>query len=237
MGRPLKDKFFGNTTSAGVGGEGIASVTLGGSWTGFATATTVVSFSAPNITGGVTATATPVISGTTLTGITINNPGSGYTTTSSLWMNVVDPDGGAESSGTYVVALTASVQNALSFTAFVPVASNGTANTGGSGINGGDIVKQTGTSRYYVRNSQGYGACKLIASNTATIGTMYIVATDANGSTYWVTKLTNREARLTRRTMNTAYVYATNDQAGWTFGSATGTNKLLPGTVVSIANA
>lgn len=237
MGRPLKDKFFGNTTSAGVGGEGVAAVVLGGSWTGFATATTVVSFSAPQITGGVAPTATPVISGTTLTGITMNTAGSGYTSTATMFMNVVDPDGGAESSGTYTIVLTSSVQNALTFTAWVPTASNGTANTGGSAINGGDIVKQTGTGRYYVRNSQGYGACKLVATNSPARGEMYLVATDANGSTYWVTRLTNREARLTRRTMNTAYVYATNDQAGWTFGSASGTNKELPGTVVSIANA
>jgi hypothetical protein len=58
MGRPIQKKFFGNTNTPAIGGEGVASVTLGtlGSYTTRPT----VTFSAPDLAGadGVTATGT-----------------------------------------------------------------------------------------------------------------------------------------------------------------------------------
>jgi hypothetical protein len=138
--------------------------------------------------------------------------------------------------GTFLISLTTGRQNALNFTAWVPTASNGTVNSGGSAVIG-DIVKQQGTSRYYVKTAEGYGVCRLVAAS-ATIGTMVLQATDANGNTYYVTRLASKKARLTRLTQNgsNAWVYATNDLAKWTFGSANGTDKFLVTTTVSISN-
>jgi hypothetical protein len=69
----------------------------------------------------------------------------------------------------------------------------------------------------------------LMADDTLTAGKMNLIATDVNGSTYWVTKLTARRAILTQRTMSGSYLFATNSAAGWTISAAsTG--------VVSISN-
>ena len=92
MGRPIKKKFFGNLITpfqnhatggkTGVGGEGVASVTVTNSGTNYSQGVTV-SFAAPDIAGGITATGTPVIPATggnagTIASITITNSGSGY---------------------------------------------------------------------------------------------------------------------------------------------------------------
>ena len=55
MGRPLNKKYFGNTNDSGLGGEGVASVTVTGAGTGYTDGDAVV-FSAPQLAGGVTAT-------------------------------------------------------------------------------------------------------------------------------------------------------------------------------------
>ena len=71
------------------GGTGYTSnptvILTGGSFTTAATATAsianqIVTISAPNITGGIQATATPIIAGGAIIGYTITNRGSGYTT-------------------------------------------------------------------------------------------------------------------------------------------------------------
>ena len=112
------------------------------------------------------------------------------------------------------VALTATQQNALNVTAYIPV------KNGGSSAVVSDIVKQEASHRYLVKNGQGIGQCRLVASDTPAAGEMNLVATDTNGSTYWVTKLTARRCILTRRTMSTAYLFATNGAAGWTISGA-----------------
>lgn len=244
MGRPINKKYFGNTVSpfddgqtggnTGVGGEGIASITSISTGSGYSTSTTVTwQAGVPNIPTGVRASGTVTVNGSGVpTAFNVLVSGSGYTSTATTLTISPNPT----TTGTFLIALTTGRQNALNFTAWVPTASNGTANSGGSAVIG-DIVKQQGTSRYYVKTAQGYGVCKLV-STTATIGTMVLEATDANGNTYYVTRLSSRKARLVRRTQNggNAWVYADNDLAKWTFGSANGTDKTLVTTTVSIAN-
>ena len=58
---------------------------------------------------------------------------------------------------------------------------------------------------------------------------MNLVATDWNGSTYYVTKLTAHKAVLTQSTATGSFLIANGHATGWTLGSATGT-------VVTIAN-
>ena len=94
MGRPIKSKFFGNRNypydnantggTTGVGGEGVASVTFSNSGTLYSQGTTVT-FGAPNVSGGVRATGTPVIDAAgLLRGVTITTTGTGYTSAPTL---------------------------------------------------------------------------------------------------------------------------------------------------------
>jgi hypothetical protein len=74
MGRPIRKRFFGNTNLPPIGGEGIASFTVGGTNNNYTAIPTITSIGAPNLPGGVQATAaiasmvgktaTAVVSGT-----------------------------------------------------------------------------------------------------------------------------------------------------------------------------
>lgn len=130
-------------------------------------------------------------------------------------------DAGASGAATGVLSVGQRL-DAIQFTAYL--------STGSSAINGGDIIKQEASRRYLVQNAQGVGQCKLTATNTLIPGTMNIIATDWNGSTYWVTKLTARKARVKRRTMSTAYLVADGAQTGWNMTAATGTVVVLSNT-------
>jgi hypothetical protein len=94
MGRPIKEKYFGNKNrpytnyarggNTGVGGEGVASVTFSNSGTLYSQGTTV-SFGAPNVAGGIRATGTPVIdTNGLLRGVTFTERGTGYTSAPTL---------------------------------------------------------------------------------------------------------------------------------------------------------
>jgi hypothetical protein len=96
---------------------------------------------------------------------------------------------------------------------------------GANAVAGGDILKQESSRRYLVKNSEGVGQVKLIASDSVTVGTMSIIATDGSGATFYVTKLTARKATLVNRT-STSTAVVTGATAGWTLGAATGTNQV-----------
>ena len=96
MGRPIKKKFFGSLNTpyqnhavggrTGVGGESVTSTVLvGSSGTNYSAGDAIV-FSAPNIAGGIRATGTPVFASGYggITGITVTNPGTGYTSTATV---------------------------------------------------------------------------------------------------------------------------------------------------------
>jgi hypothetical protein len=119
------------------------------------------------------------------------------------------------------VALTSTKANAIQFLA---------KTTSAGTVLSGDIFKQEASRRYLVKTTDGVAQCKLVASDTPAFKEMAIVATDTNGSTYWVLKLTAHKALLSRRTMSESYLFATNTQSGWTLDAAT-TGK------VSINNA
>ena len=198
-----------------------------------------------SITGGAKATtATPAGgTGATLTitygvkSVAITSGGSGYINAPSLAFNPAGATG--------AIHLTSTTNTSLNVTAWVPELADNTPNTNGSGI-AGDIVKQEASHRYYVDTNQGHGACKLVAHAVAAIGQMTLIATDYNGNTYYVTKLTSRKAQLTRKTQNggAAWVYGVldpntgtyMDYARWTIGAAVGTDKLAATTKVSLAS-
>jgi hypothetical protein len=230
MARSLNKKYFGNrnigsasvTTDDGIGGNGIASVTIGGVWSGFTQATSTVTFSAPQLPGGVTATGTVTITSGAPTLVTMTEKGSGYTSLPTV--TIADSDVGAETSGTatavYEVdsgAVRSATNNENAITAYAYV-------TGGS-RQVADIIKQVSSTRYKVKTATGTMICKLKSSASSAAGEMDIVATDASSGTYYVTKLTAHKATLTR---GTGTVYVTGVATPWTFSTADATYCKIP---------
>jgi hypothetical protein len=236
MGRPIKKSFFGNLISpyqnhavrgkTGVGGEGFATLSLlnGGSTTYYSTTTAVTWLaSAPQVAGGVPASGTATVSAAgKITALTISDAGSGYTSTASVTVAFSPATTGT--AATYGVSLTTTRPNALSFYSYL--------STGTTAVNAGDILKQEGSRRYLVQNSEGTGICNLSATGTnISPGQMFMIATDYNGSTYLVKKLTARKAVVVQSTQSTAFLVGDGVSTGWTLGAATGTVVSITHTV------
>lgn len=235
MAAKLNKKYFGNrnigttgTTDDKIGGQGVASVTISGVWSGFTQATSTVTFTAPQLPGGVTAAGTVTITTGAPVSVTITEKGSGYT--SAPTVTIADSDVGAETSGTAVAVLTTDTgapgsstnqENAITPYAYV---------TGGT-RKIADIIRQVGGRRYKVKTADGTMTCSLktsAASNAA--GEMDLTATDSSGKTYYVKKLTGHKATLVRYG-TIGWEFATDTAVQWTFGSA------VSGVSVKIANA
>jgi hypothetical protein len=230
MGRPIKKRFFGSTISpyrnfatggkTGVGGEGVASVTLSPTSLAVSTLTVTVAFTAPTITGGITATGTPVKTGNTVTSVVITNAGSGYLTAPTVSFTGTNMTSYV---GAGTAVLTANRQDTISIISYLPSASQSRTN--------GDILKQESSRRYLVQNADGKGVCTL-TTGVLTKGKMHIIATDFGGATYYVTKLSARKATVVNRT-NTSTAYVKGGSVKWTIGAATGTGV---NTVISLAH-
>lgn len=211
MGRPLNKKYFANTNANPIGGEGVASVTIGGTWAGFTAATTTVTFSAPQLPGGVTATGTAVIDGTgAVTGVTITNAGSGYTSAPSV--TIVDSDGGSETTGTATAVLTSSQLNGI--TVYAQTTSGGSNKIG-------DIEKQTGSTTFRVTTADGTAKCTLVTDGNANAeGEMTITAYDSAGGEYWVKKISNHRCTVVVKGVGGGSQFATNSSVPWSFDAA-----------------
>lgn len=238
MARSLNKKYFGNrnigTTGAGddkIGGQGVASVTVAGTFTGFTGATTTVTFSAPQLPNGVRATGTAVINGSgAVTGITITEKGSGYTSAPSV--TVADSDVGAETAtGTLTAVLTVDTgavgsstnqENAITPYAYV---------TGG-GRKIADIISQKGARRFKVTTADGTEVCTLVTDGAANAaGEMDLTALDSDGGAYWVKKISSRRCTVVRKAVGGGTQFATDSTVPWTFNSPTEDSS------VQIANA
>jgi hypothetical protein len=218
MGRPIHKKYFGNTNTDGVGGEGVATVVISEGGEGYYAANAAVTFSAPQIAGGTRATGTVTIgnvaignvSGVVLTNLT---RGTGYTSAPSVTFTGANTTL-AEGSTT----LTSSVTNALNANARI---------TGGTVGKSADILSQRSSRRYRVRNADGTGVCALVPRLPTAVGEMALIATDSASGTYYVTKLT---AHLATLTSIDGTEFEDGDNVRWTLGSA------VLNTSVSIAN-
>jgi hypothetical protein len=207
MGRPIASKYFGNRNTDGVGGEGVATANVFIAGNGYFAANAAVTFSAPQITGGSTATGTLTLNGSgNVTAVLITSAGSGYTSAPTAVVT------GANVSVATVanVALTSSVSDAITASAFLATAD------GGSSAVSSDIVKQVGARRYKVQNAQGTGKVKLVTSAPAA-GEMRITATDSDSGTYYVKKLESRTATLLPAT-GTQFVE--DQQVAWSLDAA-----------------
>ena len=238
MGRPIKKKFFGNLITpyqnqatggrTGVGAEGLSTLLVTNTATnsGYSTTTSVTWVaSAPQIAGGIAASGTAAVTYVGGTGriqsLTVVNAGTGYSTTATMALTFTPSSAGT--AATFVATLSAGRQNAIAFTSYLT--------TGSSAVNAGDILKQEASKRYLVQNAQGQGQCKLVASPTLAAGQMNIIATDANGSTYFVKKLTARKAVVAQSTMSTAFLVGDGVSTGWTLDAASGTIVSITDTI------
>jgi len=126
------------------------------------------------------------------------------------------------SSGSAAANLTFAAQVTTGYTGnYAAIQAQALATTGGVVRQDTDIVKQENTQRFRVENADGVFYAKLVNTFPTVGGTMAINATDFNGSTYWVTKITNRRCRVTRNTSNGAgFQFTDGSTVNWTFGSA-----------------
>ena len=237
MGRPLNHRYFGDlnfyTTGKDVGGEAIASVTNpAGTLASLVNGTYAIppaSIGAPDIAGGVKPVLNVVVTGATAYTVVVVSGGAGYTSAPTI--TFAGSVAGGSGSATPVATLSTALTNSITVTAYIPA--SGTAGYisgagGSSAVANADIVRQTGTRSYVVETSQGVGRCTLKATAASAAGEMNIIATDSASGTYYVTKLTNRKAYITR---GTGTQFATGDVVAWTLGSA------VLNTSVSITNA
>lgn len=139
---------------------------------------TTITFSAPELEGGVTATGTPVFAGSALStaNITVSNVGSGYTIAPTVTISAPDLEGGAQATATATIVDGAIdsisiVEGGSGYFAAVTVTITAAA---------GDITGQGGAATIEVP------ASALLAINIAEVGSGYTsapVATIANSNT------------------------------------------------------
>ena len=171
------------------------------------------------------------------TGSVVSSVGTGLvnvsaTNADTINTSVTFTDGGASFAAT-APTTTSTFQNGIAFTSFLLAKDNGA-----NAVAGGDILKQESSRRYLVKNSEGVGQVKLIASDSVTVGTMSIIATDGAGSTYFVRKLTAKKAYLVNRT-STSTAVVTGLVAQWTVTGSQGNTLITAATgttQVSIAS-
>lgn len=214
MGRPLNHKYFGDLNIDNIGGEGLDSVTLGGTnnSSGYTTGD-ALTISAPNIAGGTQAVGTVVAFGNgKISGTSITTAGSGYTS--------ITISAGTGTQGT--LTLTGVLTSASASTARRNVLAPQVRISSTNRTSGNDILKQVGSKRFKVQSQDGTAVCKLVAATPSAAGEMAIAATDSQNSTYWVRKITKNKVELVQNTDGgTGFDFADGDTAKWTItGSA-----------------
>ena len=198
MGRPIKKIFIGERAGAGTGGEGVASVTLGGvnNSTGY-TDLDAVTISAPDLEGGVQAAGYVLETGGVIDSVVITEAGSGYTSPPT-----VTATSGTQGTLTLTAVLTTGSNPVIAATAYLTADNNA------------DIIAQKGSTTYKVTTSEGTFEASLVNDTPAAANEMAILATDSAGGTYYVTKLYNNTVRLDP-TNGSGVQFALGDKVGW----------------------
>jgi len=153
--------------------------------------------------------------------VTVSDAGAGYVAAPTVTFSAGT---GGDTASASAVALTTTGTNVILAHAWV---------VGGSEALDADIIKQTSTNEYVMATTEGESIVTLVADATPTEGQAYIQATDANGSTYFVTKLTAHLAVLEQWSVNGSFVYASGEDAPWSFDISTDAE----GQVVQIESA
>ena len=223
MGRPLNKKFFANTNykvdGEGVGGEGVASVAIAAPIAASMNEGATVTFSAPQVPGGQTATGTVVIDENgDIVSIAVTNAGSGYTSRPTITVTDTEAGGGETATLTHD---SGGVTITLSTTRVDGILARGIPVAGGEGTDVCDIIEQVSGRRYKIRSEDGVGVCKLVtdAAPNAT-GEMTISAYDSAGGAYWVAKLTARKVVLVPQAgVGGGTQFASGTTAKWSLGT------------------
>lgn len=203
-------------TAAGQDYNGVGLILNLTSW-GVAAVTKATDGDYTAITGGAKATTASPAGGTgaTLTitygvkNVVITNPGSHYISPADAAATF------STGAATGTAVLTNLYDNGIAAYAYII-----------DGVEGAlvDIMKQESSRRYLVKEQDGVqGQCRLVARNGGDLypGEMSIIATDTEGCTYWVTKLTAHRAYLTRRSSAGAgYRFVDGSSAGWNLTGA-----------------
>jgi hypothetical protein len=191
--------------------------------TGYAVGNTIVidgaSIGGVTVTNDITLTVVGAVAAAgTITGITITEGGSGYTTVPAVTLSTgtqgtltvtaaFAADTGAVGSATYE-------ENAILMTARL---------TGGSAVVV-DILKQVSTNRYKVTDGTRTGIVKLKSSVATAAGEGSVRLLDSVGGTYFATKITARKATVTR---GTGTAFATGASVKWNMTAAVLGDSLL----------
>ena len=183
-------------TTAGSGYANSATIVIDGALLGGVSSTNDLT-----ITLGTVATAGQI------TGLTITNPGAGYTSAPTPTYTT-----GTIGTLAFTFNLSTTQQNGILPQAVTVGSTNRTT--------GNDIIKQVSTRRYKVQSQDGTAICTLQTATPSAAGQMIIVATDSTGCTYYVTKLTKNKATLTRFGGG-SYEFADGSQTPWTLSSPT----------------
>jgi len=168
--------------------------------------------------------------------ITTVEKGSGYVAAPTISWTTAGTNTGGTAVGAPTVALTTdsgATNNNDNASTNQENAILATAQLAGGSDAAVDIISQKGAKRFKVTDGTRTGVCNLTASASLSDGQMSIMATDANGNTYYVTKLTAHKATLTRAVDDGAdadWLYETDAVAPWRFAAA-------QGAYVQIANA
>jgi hypothetical protein len=154
----------------------------------------------------------------TITGITITQGGSGYTTVPNVTL-ITGTQGtltvtAAFAADTGAVGSATNEENAILMTAFL---------TGGSAVTV-DIRKQVSTNRYKVTDGTRTGIVKLKSSVATAAGEGSVRLLDSVGGTYFATKITARKATVTR---GTGTAFATGASVKWNMTAAVLGDSLL----------
>jgi hypothetical protein len=151
--------------------------------------------------------------------ITVSEKGSGYRGTETITFTAADA-GLSETRATGTMVLTTdsgAVGSATNQENAIVIR----ANTSNSGTTAkvGDIIKQSNTRSYKVRTADGIKVCKLGTDDTPAPAGAYIIATDSDSNTYYVTKLTAHRATLVRKTFVSLgqWQFETSQSAPWKF--------------------
>lgn len=214
MGRPLNHKYFGDLNPDNVGGEGISSVTLGGTnnSSGYTTGD-ALTINAPQIAGGTQAVGTVnAYANGAIGNVSISTVGSGYTSAT------ISAGTGTQGTLTLTAVLTSSSAATARRNVIIPQVRISSTNR----TSGNDILSQKGSKRFKVKSQDGTAVCKLVAATPSAAGEMAIVATDSQNSTYWVKKITKNKVELVQNSDGgTGFDFADGDTAKWTItGSA-----------------
>jgi hypothetical protein len=189
----------------------IGTVTQAGSFTTFPSTGTAGVLA--SVTGSGTGAKADITMG--LLSVTVTEKGSGYTSPVDAQVTFSGGTGAVATAtlttSTGLVGSSTNQENAIIIRAKIDAEAT---------VRIGDIIKQSSARRYKVRTSDGIAICKLVADDTPATFEAYVTATDANGNTYFVTKLTARRATLTQWANNeSTWLFATGSTAPWSFTS------------------